>query len=92
MVRPSRRREVAKRAVEQYSMPIKWACQAFSISETCYRYEAKLNLENDEIADWLIRLTDNNRTWGFGLVLFVPSKYQEFWMESQTHIQNLQGT
>jgi putative transposase len=58
---------MAKRAVVQYNMPVKWACQAFSISETCYRYEAKLNTENDEIADWLIRLTDNNRTWGFGL-------------------------
>jgi hypothetical protein len=51
VVRPSRRREMAKRAVVQYKMPVKWACQAFSISETCYRYEAKLNTENDEIAD-----------------------------------------
>lgn len=67
MVRPSRRREMAKKAVVERGMPIKWACQAFSISETCYRYEAKLNSENDEIADWLIRLTENNRTWGFGL-------------------------
>ena len=58
---------MAKRAVVQYNMPVKWACQAFSISETCYRYEAKLSTENDEIADWLIRLTDNNRNWGFGL-------------------------
>lgn len=23
--------------------------------------------ENDEIANWLVRLTDNNRNWGFGL-------------------------
>ena len=48
-------------------MPIKWACDAFRISETCYRYEAKLKTENEEIMDWLIRLTDNNRNWGFGL-------------------------
>ncbi len=67
MVRPSRRREMAKKAVVERGMPIKWACQVFGISETCYRYEAKLNSENDEIADWLIRLTENNRTWGFGL-------------------------
>jgi putative transposase len=58
---------MAKKAVVERGMPIKWACQAFSISETCYRYEAKLNSENDEIADWLIGLTENNRTWGFGL-------------------------
>jgi putative transposase len=61
---------MAKRAVVQYNMPVKWACQAFSISETCYRYEAKLNTENDEIADWLIRLTDNNRTWATLKTLF----------------------
>ena len=39
----------------------------FSISETCYRYQAKLSSENAEIADWLIRLTHNQRNWGFGL-------------------------
>lgn len=43
------------------------ACAAFSISETCYRYQAKLSDENVEIADWLIRLTHNQRNWGFGL-------------------------
>ncbi len=37
------------------------------ISETCFRYEAKLSDENAEIADWLIRLTHNQRNWGFGL-------------------------
>ena len=58
---------MARRVVIEYSMPIKWACDAFRISETCYRYEAKLQTENDEIANWLIRVTDNNRNWGFGL-------------------------
>ncbi len=37
------------------------------MSETCYRYEPKRNHENEQIADWLLRLTDNHRTWGFGL-------------------------
>lgn len=32
------------------------ACRAFDISETCYRYEAKLSDENVEIADWLSAL------------------------------------
>jgi putative transposase len=27
----------------------------------------KKNAENEEIANWLIRLTDNQRNWGFGL-------------------------
>ncbi len=31
------------------------------ISETCYRYEAKLDVENQRIADWLLRLTEANR-------------------------------
>ena len=43
------------------------ACQAFGVSQTCYRYQAKLSSENSEIADWLIRLTTNQRNWGFGL-------------------------
>jgi putative transposase len=40
---------------------------AFGISETCYRYQPKLSDENAEIADWLVRLTYNQRNWGFGL-------------------------
>ena len=27
----------------------------------------KTNAENEEIANWLLRLTDNHRNWGFGL-------------------------
>lgn len=37
------------------------------ISETCYRYQRKLSDENAEIAEWLVKLTSNRRTWGFGL-------------------------
>jgi putative transposase len=43
------------------------ACQAFGISESCYRYERKLDAENAEVAEWLLKLTDNHRNWGFGL-------------------------
>ena len=58
---------MAKAAVAQHSVAINLACMAFGISETCYRYHAKRQAENDEIANWLVRLTDNNRNWGFGL-------------------------
>lgn len=58
---------MAKKAVEERGVGIKLACQAFAISETCYRYQAKLSDENAEIADWLLRLTDNQKDWGFGL-------------------------
>lgn len=43
------------------------ACHVFMISESCYRYQAKLGDENTEIADWLIKLTDKDNDWGFGL-------------------------
>ena len=58
---------MAKLAVTQYGVAISQACTAFGISETCYRYQAKRRAENEEIAIWLIRLTDNHRNWGFGL-------------------------
>ncbi len=58
---------MAKQAVERCSSSNRIACQAFTISETCYRYQPILADENAEIADWLIRLTDNQKDWGFGL-------------------------
>lgn len=54
-------------AVAQNGVSIALACRAFAISETCYRYSPILSDENEEIADWLERLTENKRTWGFGL-------------------------
>ena len=58
---------MAKQAVQDKGISIRLACQAFAVSETCYRYEAKHNAENEQITNWLIRLTDNHRIWGFGL-------------------------
>ena len=67
MVRPSRRSEMAKKVVAERDVCIRVACVVFRISETCYRYERKLDAQNDEVATWLIRLTDNHRNWGLGL-------------------------
>ena len=58
---------MAMNAVAQNGVSIALACRAFEISETCYRYSPILSDENEEIADWLERLTENKRTWGFGL-------------------------
>jgi putative transposase len=58
---------MAQKAVNDKGVNIRLACQAFGISLTCYRYQAKLSPENAEIAGWLIRLTGNPRNWGFGL-------------------------
>jgi len=67
VVKPSRLKEVAQDAVNQKGLSVRLACRAVGISETCYRYQPKLSSENAEIADWLVRLTHNQRNWGFGL-------------------------
>ena len=51
MVRPSRRREMAKKVVTDRGVCIRVVCKAFRISESCYRYERKLDAENDEVAN-----------------------------------------
>ena len=48
-------------------MSIRLACEAFGLSQSGYRYRSTLNAENDLIGDLLVRLTDNQRNWGFGL-------------------------
>lgn len=58
---------MAVEAVESKAVSIVLACKWFGVSESCYRYAPKLNDENQQIADWLLKLTDNHRTWGFGL-------------------------
>lgn len=67
MVRPSQRREMAQWAVETKGATIKQACTDFALSETAYRYQPKRSSEDDVIADWLVRLTFNQKNWGFGL-------------------------
>ena len=67
MVRPSHRRGMAERAVQEKGISIRLACEIFSVSQTCYRYQPKFSSENELIAQWLLRLTDNHRNWGFGL-------------------------
>lgn len=67
MGRATRLKKVAQQAIKQRKISIRLACQAVGISETCYRYTSRLSDENQTVANWLLRLTDNHRTWGFGL-------------------------
>ena len=67
MVKPSSRKRMALKAVTEKNISVRLVCKAFKISEYCYRYEPKLRQENELIADWLIRLTHNQKNWGFGL-------------------------
>ena len=66
-MKPSQRREMAKDFVCKGLLSIRSACSAFSISETCYRYQPKLSDENELIAEWLMKLTTCHRNWGFKL-------------------------
>jgi putative transposase len=54
---------MAQRAVKELGASIQVACQAFRISQACYRYEAKHQADNEVIADWLVRLTDICSCW-----------------------------
>ena len=66
-LRPSLRKEMAVKAVAARVVRIALACRTFQVRECCYRYERMLSDENSEIAEWLVRLTTNRKTWGFGL-------------------------
>lgn len=66
MVKPSHRREMALEAVANRNISIRLACDAYGISQACYRYQARLSDENAEIAEWLIDLTEYQNDWGFG--------------------------
>ena len=58
---------MAVAAIARHGVSVALACRTFEISQTCYRYQPKLSDENALIAEWLVRLTSNRRTWGFGL-------------------------
>ncbi len=74
---PSQRRELAEKAVAQRGVSIALACRTFGVSETCFRYSPKRNVDNDEIADLLLGLVKVKKTWGFGLCFL--------------HMRNVQG-
>lgn len=42
VVRPSQRREMARKGVAKHGISVRLACVVYGISETCYRYQAEL--------------------------------------------------
>ena len=54
------------------------AFEDFRVSEPCYSNQAKNNAENELIANWLIRLTDNNHTWDFCLCYLYMRNIKNF--------------
>lgn len=58
---------MAKTIAGAKRVSVSMVCDIFSISRTCYKYSPKFVSENTVIADWLVRITRNQRNWGFGL-------------------------
>jgi len=58
---------MARKGVAKHGISIRLACVVYGISETCYRYQSKLDGENALVADWLLKLTQTHKRWGFGL-------------------------
>ena len=67
MVAPQRRRVLACHYIEDRGISIRRACLIFNISITCYYHKSVTTDENHQIADLLIKLTNKNKNWGFGL-------------------------
>lgn len=62
---------MAQQAVAHYAISIRLACSAFSISETCYRYQTKLSDDNTLIEEQLIELTEENTDWALVCVSLI---------------------
>lgn len=58
---------MARKIVADRQVSARFSCVCMGISETCYRYQAMLSCENQQIADWLLRITMTHKRWGFGL-------------------------
>jgi putative transposase len=69
---------MARSAVQEKDISIRQACRYFVVSQSCYRYQPKLSTENDQIVDWLMRITSNQRNWGFGLCFLYLRNVQGF--------------
>lgn len=53
--------------IDEHGISIHCACRIFNISVTCYYHKSLATDEKQQIADLLIKLTDENKNWGFGL-------------------------
>ena len=58
---------MAKQTIVNRGISIRIACESFQVSQTCFRYKTVLTDENISIADWLMKLTNTWRNWGFGV-------------------------
>lgn len=72
--------------VNQHKASVSLACRLIGLSQTCYYYQRRLSDENALIAQWLLRLTDSQRNWGFGLCyLFLRNVKRFTWNHKRVH-------
>lgn len=77
---------MARTAVSDQKLSIRFVCECYSISESGYRYKSKSNVENERIADWLLRLTQTHKRWGFGLCFLYLRNVKGFtWNHKRVH-------
>jgi putative transposase len=67
VVAPAQRKALVQTAVQDKHASIRHACKTFGISEHCYRYQSELSDDNAELVALLTRITNEERTWGFGM-------------------------
>ena len=69
---------MAQHAVQKHGISIRMACICFGVSESCYYYQPTLCSENALVADWLLRLTEAQKQWGFGLCFLYLRNVKHF--------------
>lgn len=86
MTRPTQRRELAEKAVPAKGVSIALACCTFGVSETSFRYRPKRDDLNEMIAELLVGLTNDHKTWGFSLCfLHLRNAKGHVWNFKQAH-------
>ena len=91
VVRPSKRREMAKKGLAKHGISVRLACVVYGISDTCYRCQAKLNRENALVTDSLREAHADSQTLGFWIVLLVSAQCEVLRLEPQACVPHLPG-
>ena len=63
MVKPSHRKLMATEAISDHGLSVVRACRLFCISKVTYSYTSKLSDDNQMIAELLLKITNEHKTW-----------------------------
>ena len=59
---------MAQQANQSFRISARRSCELFSVSNTCWRYEPKGSAIKAAIANDLLALGEQNKSWGFELM------------------------